>query len=155
MHKLLQKRSTQVIMVLLVLVIWIYNMTRIISIGTETEVVQANVGPELTDAEDFEEPVAHEFRYRGNFKDPFKPVIIRQQPPPTPPEQNEEVEEAEIRPEIQLYGIVEGLAVVQVLNNEVRFMEAGDQTEGISVQRIYTDSVEFRFNEELFTLKLE
>lgn len=72
-----------------------------------------------------------------------------------PPEQNEEVEEAEIRPEIQLYGIVEGLAVVQVLNNEVRFMEAGDQTEGISVQRIYTDSVEFRFNEELFTLKLE
>lgn len=154
MRELLQKRSTQVIMVLLVLIIWIYNMNQIISIQSESENVSRDLDLGDVDTFQYDQISTYNYTYNGDFKDPFLPAIRYEQTPATPPESIAEQPEP-VRPRVQLFGIVEESAVVKIANENVHFMQNGDQIEGVRLQVIYSDSVTFTFNEETFTLNLK
>jgi type II secretory pathway component PulC len=155
MGDLLQKRSTQIVMILLVLVIWAYNMVQFVSIQNETETVRDDLDMSGIESFEFNDLTTYEYSYSGNFKDPFLPSIQVRQPPLQPSPDPISVQQEPERPSIQLYGIVEASAVVKLTGNQTHFMEEGDAIEGIYLQSLYADSATFSFNDEPFTLILD
>lgn len=155
MGDLLQKRSTQVVMILLVLVIWAYNMVQFAGIQNDAETIRDDLDLSGIESVEFNDLTRYEYSYSGNFKDPFLPTIQVRQPPVQSTPDPISVQREPERPSIQLYGIVEASAVVKFAGNHTHFMEEGDAIEGIYLQSLYADSATFSFNNEPFTLTLD
>jgi len=155
MGDLLQKRSTQIVMILLVLVIWAYNMVQFVSIQNETETIRDDRDVSGIESFEYNDLTIYEYSYSGNFKDPFLPVIQPRQQPMRPSPDPIGLQQESERPGIQLFGIVEASAVVKLAGNQTHFMEEGDAIEGIYLQSLYADSATFSFNDEPFTLILD
>ncbi|CAN5489594.1 hypothetical protein BH23BAC3_BH23BAC3_22390 [soil metagenome] len=155
MREFLQKRTVQAVMVAFVLVIWIYNMNQIMTIQSDTENIREELNLSLVDSTGLNTMSTYNFSYTGNFRDPFLSGIRNDRSPPNPMESSIEETEVSIRPNIQLYGVVEGLAVIKMDGNMIHFMQAGENVDGVRVHKIYSDSVSFMYHQEEFTLNLE
>ncbi len=152
MKKLIQKRSIQILLGSIVIMIWGYNIIFIFDIstmpdnGSETAIV--NIENELLDI-----PQRREYSYQSTFPDPFKPeFLVLKKEKNTPSE--EKPKKRIIPPRLKLFGVIEQTAQLKTMSNEVQFVSKGDSVEGAIVRSITPDSVVLSYKSKIFTVKL-
>lgn len=140
MRELIQKKSVQVLLGLLLMLVWGYNMISFFNLTTEEEVIK---NPEtLSDLNlgEVNAPVSKNYQYSADFRDPFRPGLtgVRQSPPPL--ENKSEPEELPL-PVLQLTGIVENTAIIKDQLQKPFFVSKGDTVQGARVKSVTRDSV--------------
>lgn len=153
----IQKKSVQTVLVVLVAGIWLYNSWQIFSIQNEKEVIRQTHFLEIGDGEDLTIPDAVPFEYRGNFRDPFTPVLTSTASarPVNSSEPGEEVpDEPEQMPELTLTGIFENTAVIQDMNGGVHFAGPGDSIGDVILKSVNSNSITLSYMNKTLTIQL-
>jgi hypothetical protein len=155
MRELIQKKTTQMVLLVLVAGIWLYNSWTILSMTTGGEAVMYSgpsdpgFGAELT------LPIYEAFEYRATFNDPFRPKMDRISRQPVPVRQQVQVTEEIILPDLMLSGIVENMAIIRSGPINTFFVSVGDSVEGAVISSVARDSVVLIFKDTRFSLKLQ
>jgi len=150
----IQKKSTQTVLIILVAGIWIYNSLKIISIQSDGEIIRQVELSEFGESEDLTLPDLIHFEYRGNFRDPFTPLLEKVRTVQASQVIIEEQPEPEFDPELMLTGIFEKFAVLQDKNGSIFFAEPGDSVGKMLMNSVYRDSVVLRAGNRSFSLQL-
>lgn len=153
MAELLEKRSIQAGLVLVLLLIWGYNMLKIddISTGEETP----DPGEELKmDNTVLNIPERELYEFEGNFRDPFRPELTHLRTVQKAKPQIKPKKKPVVPPKLRLTGIIEGTAMFQNYQNKtVYFAVKGDTVKGALVIDIARDSVVMKYKKKIFTVK--
>lgn len=151
MKVLLEMKSIQVSLVLVVALVWGYNALTIMEISTgEGEAMSVSTAE--FDSTLLELPEQQAYRYNSDFRDPFQPALsrpakkekkpVRKKPPPI------------VLPELKLAGVIEGTAILRNGKRGLFFAAVGDTVEGARVTAVAADSVVLVFKSKEFTVKL-
>ncbi len=149
----IQKKSTQVLLLILVAGVWLYNSWQIFSMNTGNEVIQQQEVLYAGGGEDLTLPSISSFEYRGNFRDPFIPVLevpgtaVNEKPKPKEPEEVPVTE-------LELTGVFGNMAVIQDMYGEIHFVERGDSIGELVLTSISSDSVIFFIENKSISIKL-
>lgn len=151
MGDLLEKRSFQVSLGLIVILIWGFNMKNIADIAVEQD-QPIETDKISLDSSFFAMPELLSYEYKPNFRDPFKLALYRPKIKEKPTKRKKP--EAPIRfPSLKLTGVIEETAMIQNSQQVVFFAVKGDTVEGATVQLITPDSAIMIFKKKPFTVK--
>lgn len=150
MTELLEKRSVQLVLALIVILIWGNNMIKIVDLSTDKQ--GSGEGQELSvDSAIFSLEEQSEYEPERNFRDPFLPALTLPPLPanrPMPPEETKPVE----LPRLRLTGIIDETALIQGRDQVVYYAAPGDTLEGATVTAIRADSVMMIFQSKEFVV---
>ena len=150
MDDLLNNRLFQLLLVLVLVVVWGYNMIQIADISLPSNDTVQNQSITIDQAL-FELPEKQEFEYKANFKDPFKASLPHYSPKPQPKKKVKKQEPVRL-PQLRLTGVINGTALIRNTRQVVFFAVPGDTIEGAQVQSISSDSVQLVFKSKEFVL---
>lgn len=156
MNKLLQKKSIQLCLAVILVLVWGYNMFKIADISNETGAKTAD--NEITfDSAFFTMPEVQKYEYEGNFSDPFKPQLHpkRQEKKPEKKSKSPPKPDPVQLPNLKLSGVIEGTALIQNREQVIFFAAVGDTVESARVQSISADSVVMKIKSKEFTIRLQ
>ncbi|MGF1670727.1 MAG: hypothetical protein ACFCU6_09775 [Balneolaceae bacterium] len=154
MSELIENKIVQMILGVIVILIWGYNMLKITDIATPAS--SGNQSPfTALDQDLLEIPDLLQYDYKADFRDPFLPGLTQQTslpvanniesnppPPPVTP------------PDVKLTGVIEGTALLQNSRNELFFAAPGDTVDGALVKSVTPYSVVMIFKSKEFTVTL-
>jgi hypothetical protein len=153
-NELIQKKSVQSILIVLVLGIWVYNSWRIFSIPGDHEIIRQSQIPDHGEGESLTIPDVSGFDFKGNFRDPFLPVLEKMAASQQENNREEEVIVEEQLPEFILTGIFENTAVLQDGNGLVHLAEPGDSIGKVIIKSIDFNFITMSFRNRTFTIQL-
>lgn len=155
-REVIKKKSVQSLLIVLVIGIWVYNSWRIFSIPGDNEIIQQPQIIDVGEGESLTLPDVSRFDFKGNFRDPFLPVLEKTVTP-----QQENIREPEVKipepeqiPEIILTGIFENTAVLQDGNGLVYLAEPGDSIGKVIMKSIDINFITLSFRNRTFTIQL-
>lgn len=152
MNGILEKRSIQISLALVVALIWGYNAFTIMDITTDGAASEVVASTDI-DSALLRMPNQLAYHYEGNFKDPFEPALRR----PAPRKKKKPAKPAPppvTPPNLTLSGVIEGTAILSNTRRELFFAEVGDSVEGARITAIVADSVTLEYKSKQFSIKL-